>query len=320
MGRIRSFAPIAFALVAEIACAQAYPARSVRVVIPWPPDGSNDIVGRIVAQKLTEAMGQQFVVENRGGGAGTLGSDVVAKSAPDGYTIMVHSATHIANAHLYKKLPYDTLKSFVAIAPASAQIGMLVVHPSMPVKGVKDLIAIARSKPGQVVYGSSGVGGFLHLAMALLNSSANTHMIHVVYKGGGPAALAIGSGDVQAMIAVLASVKQQVDTGRVRALAVTSDYRVSLYPKVPTIAESGLPGYEFTAWVGALAPAGTPKPIIDRLNTEIQKLLRIPDVTDKLKSQALEPMFMTADQFAQRLRTEYEKYGKIIKLASIAAD
>src|SRR6476659_5145623 len=184
-------ANIAMALVAFLwlgvtaVSAQVYPAKTVRVVIPWPPGGSNDIVGRIVAQKLSEVLAQQFIVDNRGGAAGTIGADLVAKSPPDGYTFMIHSATHVANPHLYKKLPYDTLKDFVGIAPISAQIGILVVHPSMPVKSVKELVALAKARPGQVVYGSSGNGSFVHLTMALLNAMTNTHMVHVPYKGGG---------------------------------------------------------------------------------------------------------------------------------------
>jgi tripartite-type tricarboxylate transporter receptor subunit TctC len=296
------------------ASAQTFPAKPVRVVIPWPPGGGNDTAGRIVIPKLAESTGQPFLVENRGGASGTLGSAIVAKTPPDGYTIMIHSSTHIANAHLYRKLPYDTLKDFSAIALISALNGMLVVHPSMPVRTVKELVTLAKSKPGQVVYGSAGSGGFPHLAMALLNATANTHMIHVAYNGGGAAAMAIGSGEVQAMIATIASVASQVEAKRVRAVAVTSDYRVARFQNVPTIAESGVPGYEFIGWVGAFAPAGTPKPIVDKLNADIQRIVRMPDVAEQLKAQGLDPMFMTADQFAQRLRSDYDKYGKIIRL------
>jgi tripartite-type tricarboxylate transporter receptor subunit TctC len=302
------------------AAAQNYPVKPVRVVIPWPPGGSNDIVGRIVAQKLGEAMGQQFIIDNRGGAAGTIGADAVAKSAPDGYTLMIHSATHVANPHLYRKLPYDTLKDFVAIAPLSAQIGMLVVHPSMPVKATKDLIALARQRPGQIVYGSSGNGSFVHLTMALFNAMTKTEMVHVPYKGGGPAAVAIASGEVQSMIATIGAVQPQITSNRVRPIAVTSDYRVAMYPNVPTIAESGVPGYEFTAWIGLLGPAAVPRPIVDRLNTEVQKALKHADVAERLKSQTLDPMSMTPDQFAQRVRSDFEKYERVIKLAGARID
>ena len=302
------------------AFAQAYPAKTVRVVIPWPPGGSNDIVGRIIAQKLTEMNGQQFIVDNRGGAAGTIGSDLVAKSPPDGYTIMIHSATHVANPHLYGKLPYDTLKDFVGLAPLSAQIGMLVVHPSLPTRNVKELIALAKARPGQLVYASSGNGSFVHLTMALFNVMTDTKMIHVPYKGGGPASIAIASGETQAMIATIGSVMQQVNSNRLRALAVTSDYRVEMFPKVPTLAEAGVPGYEFTAWIGALAPAATPKAVVDKLNGDMQKVLRTPDVAEKLKSQTLDPLFMTPEQFARRLKSDYDKYEKVIRVSGAKVD
>jgi tripartite-type tricarboxylate transporter receptor subunit TctC len=310
----------ALAVLAGPVFSQQYPAKPVRVVIPWPPGGSNDIVGRIVAQKLGESNGQQFVVDNRGGAAGTIGSDVVAKSPPDGYTIMVHSATHVANPHLYGKLPYDTLKDFVGIAPISAQIGMLVVHPSLPVKNVKEFIALAKSKPGQLVYSSSGNGSFVHLTMALFASMAGIKMTHVPYKGGGPAAISISSGETQAQLGTIGAVMQQIVNKRVRPLAVSSDYRVEAFPDVPTLAEAGVPGYEFTAWIGAFAPGATPKAIVDKLNGDIQKILKMPDVADKLKSQTLDPMSMTPDQFAKRLRSDYEKYEKVIKLTGAKID
>ena len=311
---------LALLMITGVVSAQTYPAKTVRVVIPWPPGGSNDIVGRIVAQKLTEMNGQQFIVDNRGGAAGTIGSELVAKSPPDGYTIMIHSATHVANPHLYGKLPYDTLKDFVGLAPLSAQIGMLVVHPSLPTRNVKELIALAKAKPGQLVYASSGNGSFVHLTMALFNVMTDTKMIHVPYKGGGPASIAIASGETQAMIATIGSVMQQVNAGRLRPLAVTSDYRVEMFPKVPTLAEAGVPGYEFTAWIGALAPAATPKVIVDKLNSDMQKVLRTPDVAEKLKSQTLDPLFMTPEQFARRLKSDSDKYEKVIKVSGAKVD
>src|SRR3954463_9801847 len=213
------------------AWAQNYPVKPVRVVIPWPPGGSNDIVGRIVAQKLSEMTGQQFIVDTRGGAAGTIGSDVVAKSPPDGYTIMVHSATHVANPHLYGKLPYDTLKDFVGVAPLSVQIGMLIVHPSLPVKSVKELITLAKARPGQLTYSSAGNGSFVHLTMAMFNVMTGTKMTHIPYKGGGPAAVSISSGETQAQIGTIGAVLQLVKANRVRPLGVTSDYRVEAFPQ-----------------------------------------------------------------------------------------
>jgi tripartite-type tricarboxylate transporter receptor subunit TctC len=309
-----------FALLAGAAFAQTYPSKTVRVLIPWPPGGSNDIVGRIIAQKLTDLNGQQFIIDNRGGASGTIGSDLVAKAPPDGYTIMIHSATHVANPHLYGKLPYDTLKDFVGVAPLSAQIGMLVVHPSLPSRTVKELIGLAKARPGQIVYASSGNGSFVHLTMALFNVMTGTKMIHVPYKGGGPAAIAIASGEAQAMIATIGAVMQQVSSGRVRPLGVTSDYRVAAFPQVPTLAEAGVTGYEFTAWIGMLAPAAVPKAIVDKLNADVQKILKMPDIAEKLKSQTLDPLFMTPEQFARRLKSDYDKNEKDIKVSGAKVD
>jgi tripartite-type tricarboxylate transporter receptor subunit TctC len=313
---------LAFALgcASGAVMAQSYPVKAVRVVIPWPPGGSNDIVGRVVTQKLSEMTGQQFVVDNRAGAAGTIGSDVVAKSPPDGYTIMIHSATHIANPHLYGKLPYDTLKDFVGVAPLSVQIGMLIVHPSLPVKSVKELIALAKSQPGQITYSSSGNGSFVHLTMAMFNAMTGTKMTHVPYKGGAPAAVSISSGETQAQIGTIGAVMQQVKAARVRPLAVTSDYRVEVFPQVPTLAEAGVPGYEFTAWIGTLAPAATPKAIVDKLNGDIAKVLRMPDVSANLKSQTLDPLIMSPEQFARRLKSDYDKYEKVIRLTGAKID
>jgi tripartite-type tricarboxylate transporter receptor subunit TctC len=227
---------------------------------------------------------------------------------------MIHSATHVSNPHLYGKVPYDTLKDFVAIAPLSVQIGMLVVHPALPAKNVKEFIALAKSKPGQITYSSSGNGSFVHLSMALFASMAGIKMVHVPYKGGGPAAISIASGETQAQMGTVGSVIQQVKQNRVRALAVTSERRAEALPNLPTISEAGVPGYEFTAWIGMLGPGGLPKPIVDRLNTEVNKVLRMPDVAQNLKSQTLEPLIMTPDQFARRLKSDYDKYEKLVKL------
>jgi tripartite-type tricarboxylate transporter receptor subunit TctC len=316
---IAAFAAL-LALFHAAAAAQAYPAKPVRVVVPWPPGGSNDIVGRIIAQKLSEATGQQFVIDNRGGAAGTIGSDVVAKSPPDGYTIMVHSATHVANPHLYGKLPYDTLKDFAAVAPVSVQIGMLIVHPSLPVQSVKEFIALAKRNPGEIRYSSSGNGSFVHLTMAMLNVMTGTKMIHVPYKGGGPAAVSIASGETQAQVGTIGAVMQQVKAQRVRPLGVTSDYRVEAFPNVPTLAEAGITGYEFTAWIGTLAPAGTPRAVIDKLNGDINKVLKLPDVAANLKGQTLDPLIMSPEQFAQRLKSDYDKYEKVIKITGAKID
>ena len=300
--------------------AQAYPAKTVRVVIPWPPGGSNDIVGRLVMQKMSENLGQQFIIDNRGGAAGVIGADAVAKSPPDGYTIMVHSTTHVSNPHLYKKLPYDTMKDFVSVGPLARQVGMLVVHPSLPAKSVKEFIDLGKKRPNEITYSSSGNGSFVHLGMALMNSMSNTKMVHVPYKGGGPAAVAIASGEVQAMLATVGSVIPHINSNRLRAIGVSSDERITQYPQVQTIAEGGVKGYEFTAWIGALAPAGVPKPVIDKLNAELHKALKDKGVAEKLSSQTLDPMFMTPEQFAVRLKSDYDKYAKVIKETGARVD
>ncbi|MBI2290878.1 MAG: tripartite tricarboxylate transporter substrate binding protein [Betaproteobacteria bacterium] len=296
------------------AVAQAYPDKPVRVIVVFPPGGSNDVVARIVFQKVSEMLGQQFVIENRGGAAGTIGSEVVAGSAADGYTIMVQSATHVANPHLYKKLPYDALKDFVGVTTLARQVGMLVVHPSLPAKSVKEFIALARTRPGEINYASAGNGSFVHLTMALFASVTNTRMVHVPYRGGGPAGTALIAGETQAMIATIGSLFPHIKSKRVRPLGVTSDKRTAQFPDVPAIAET-VPGYEFTAWVGCFAPAGTPRAIVDRLNTELKKALADPGVASKLTVQTLDPMHMTPEQFAARLKLDYDKYEKVIKLS-----
>jgi len=296
------------------AVAQAYPDKPVRVVVVFPPGGSNDVVARIVFQKMSEIMGQQFVIENRGGAAGTIGSEVVASSAADGYTIMVQSATHVANPHLYKKLSYDVLKDFIGVTTLARQVGMLVVHPSLPAKSVKEFLALAKTRPGEINYASAGNGSFVHLTMALFASVTNSKMVHVPYRGGGPAGTALIAGETQAMIATIGSLFPHIKSNRVRPLGVTSDKRTDQFPDVPAIAET-VPGYEFTAWVGCFAPAGTPKPIVDRLNAELKKVLADPGVASKLTVQTLDPMHMTPEQFAVRLKSDYDKYEKVIRIS-----
>lgn len=304
---------LAALLTPLVTFAQVYPDKPVRVIVVFPPGGSNDVTARIVFQKMSEMIGQQFVIENRGGAAGTIGSEVVAQSPPDGYTMMVQSATHVANPHLYKKLPYDALNDFIGVTTLARQVGMLVVHPSMPVKSVKEFIALAKKRPGQIFYASAGNGSYVHLTMALLTSMTGTNMVHVPYRGGGPAGIGLLAGETQAMIATIGSLYSHIKANRVRAIAVTSDARVTQFPDVPTIGET-VPGYEFTAWVGAFVPAGTPKPIVDKLNAELMKALADPGVASKLSNQTLDPIYMTPVEFAQRLKADYEKYKKLIQM------
>jgi tripartite-type tricarboxylate transporter receptor subunit TctC len=307
---------LAAAFAAPIAAqAQNYPSKVVRVVIPWPAGGSNDVVGRVVMQKVSEALGQQFVIDNRGGASGSIGADVVAKAAPDGYTIMVHSTTHVGNAHLYgKKLAYDTLKDFTGIGMLSAQPGVLTAHPSLPVKNVKEFIALAKSRPGQINYSSSGNGSAPHLQMALLISMTGINITHVPYKGGAPQVTALMAGETQVSFATVGTVINHIRNGKLRPLGLGSTKPSKALPNVPTLAESGVPGYDMSPWIGAFAPAGTPKPVIDRLNAEINKALALPDVVKTLENQALDPSPSTVDQFNATIKADYEKYGKLIKL------
>ena len=309
-------APVLFAalLFSPHVLAQTYPDKTVRVVIPWPAGGSNDIVGRIVAQAVAPSLGQQLVIDNRGGAAGTIGSDLVAKSAADGYTMLVTSATHLGNAFVYKKLPYDPLKDFIGVSPLGRQVGILAVHPALPVKSVREFIALAKKKPGEIVYGSAGTGSFTHLLMVYFNTMTDTRMLHVPYKGGAPAGISIATGETQAMIATLGSFLPQLQTNKVRALAVTSSARVEQFPDVPTVAESGVPGFEFTSWVGAFVPAGTPRAAVNRLNAEFKKAASDPAMRKRLSEAAHDAMYLSTEDFARLLAADYDKYGKLIRL------
>ncbi|MBI4195223.1 MAG: tripartite tricarboxylate transporter substrate binding protein [Betaproteobacteria bacterium] len=310
----RALVPIFLAalFVPSAAVAQAYPTKPVRVIVVFPPGGSNDVVARIVFQKMSEMLGQQFAIDNRGGAAGTIGAAVVAQSPPDGYTLMVQSTTHVANAHMYKKLPYDTLGDFIGVTTLARQVGILAVHPSLPAKTGKEFVALLKKRPGEVIYSSAGSGSYVHLAGALFMSLSGTKMIHVPYRGGGPSTTALISGESQVTIATIGSLFTHLKSKRVRPLGVTSDKRTVQFPDVPAITEF-VPGYDFTAWVGSFVPKGTPKPIVDALNAALKKALDDPGVAEKLSSQTLDPMHMTPEQFAQRLKSDYDKYGKLIR-------
>ena len=314
-----SAAALAALLFPLVAVAQAYPVKPVRVVIVFPPGGSNDVTARIVFARMNEIVGQNFILENRGGAAGTIGADLVAKSPNDGYTLMIQSATHVANAHLYKSLPYDTLGDFIGVTTLARQVGMLVVHPSLPVKTTKEFIALAKKRPGDVVYGSAGNGSYVHLTMALLASMTGTQMTHVPYKGGGPVNIAIASGEVQAVIGTIASLVPNLKANRVRALGVTSEKRTTQFPDVPAIAEA-VPGYEFTAWIACFVPKGTPRAIVDKLNADLKKALDQPEVAKALSTQTLDPMHMTPEQFAARLKSDYAKYEKVVRISGAKID
>jgi len=267
-----------------------------------------------VLQKLSDAMGQQFVTDNRPGASGSIGADAVAKAAPDGYTLMVHSTTHVGNGHLYKKLPYDTLKDFTGIGLLSGQPGVLTVHPSLPVKSVREFIALAKARPAQVLYSSSGNGSAPHLSMALFISMAGIKLVHVPYKGGVPQVTALVAGEAQASLATISTVIAHIRSNRLRPLGVSSAKPSQTLPGVPTISQAGVPGYEMAPWIGVFAPAGLPKPLIERLNGEIRKALAMKDVQQKLESQALDPWPTTPEEMNEKLKADYDKYGKLIAL------
>ena len=298
---------------------QAYPAKPVRVVIVFAPGGGTDIVGRIVFQKVGEQLGQQFIVENRAGAAGMIGAEFVAKSPPDGYTLMVYTQTMIVNAHVYRKTPYDALKSFTGITPLTRLVSMLAVHPSLPVRTTKEFVALARARPGEIAYGSSGVGGVQHLATSSLASMAGLKLHHVPFKGGAPAVVALMSGEVQATITPIPEVVSHVKSGRLRAVAVSSAKRTAQFPDVPSIGET-VKGYDYSSWFGAFAPAGTPRPVIDRLNAEIRKAMADPAVAANLASQTLDPMPMSPEEFARLLKSDYDMLGPVVKAAGARVD
>lgn len=306
-------ATLALAALATSALAQNYPSRPVRVVVPWPPGGSIDAAGRVAAQRLSSALGGSFVVDNRAGAAGTIGADLVAKAPGDGYTLMVHSATHVANATTYPRLPYRTLDDFTPIAFLSAQPAVLLVHPSLPVRTVREFIALAKKQPRQINYASSGNGSSPHLAMALFTTMAKIDLVHVPYRGGPPSFTSLLAGETQASIATMPNALPHISGGKVRPLGVTTARRVLSAPSIPTIAESGLPGYEMNPWISMFGPAGLNRDLVARLNGVINKALADPEVGRIMIGQGLEPWSGTPEQLASRMRTDLDKFAKLIK-------
>lgn len=303
----------ALTLAVPVAFAQPYPWKPIRLIVPFAPGGSNDTMSRIVGQKLGENLGQQVVVDNRAGAGGNIGSEIVARSTPDGHTLLMGSSPLAVNASLFRKLPFDPVKDFAPVELVAGTNYVLVDHPSVPANSVKELIALAKKKPGQLNYSSGGVGSPLHLAAELFKAMTGTQMTHVPYKGGVPAVAAVLGTETQLVFGSLVTVLPHVKAGRLRALGVTSAQRSTLIPELPTIAEAGVPGYELINWYGLLAPAGTPHAAIARLNEHIARILQLPDVRDKLLSQGLEPLGGTPQQFAAYLRADVAKWAKVIK-------
>ena len=311
----------ALMLVAGNAAGQAFPTKSIRLVLPFAPGGGTDALARIIGPKLGEEMGQVFVIDNRPGAAGNIAADIVAKSAPDGYTVFLGSSMLTTNKSLFSKLSFDPVRDFDPVTHLGTGQYFLVVHPAVPVKNVTELIALAKSKPGGLNYASPGIGVAAHLAAELLKIRAGIDRVHIAYKGGGPAATAVLAGEAQVWFGTVASSLSFVKAGRLRPLAVTSLQRSALAPEVPTLDESGLKGFNVTTWDCFVVPAGTPPAVIARLHGETVKVLRMPDVRERIISVVgYEPTGTTPAQLAEFLRTETAMWAKVIKDANIRAD
>ena len=302
-------------LAATAAQAQAYPARPIRFVVPYAPGGPLDLIARAIGQKLTEATGQAVVVDNKPGAGGNIGADIVAKAAPDGYTIVMGAvATHAINPTLYPKIPYDPVKDFTPVAMVAVVPNVLVVNPALPVKSVKELIDFAKARPSYLNFASGSTGSTGHLAGELFNALAGVQMVHIPYKGGAPAMADLLAGQVQLMFDNLANALPQVKAGKLRALAVTTAQRSAFAPDLPTLAEAGVPGFDLTTWFGIFLPGNAPRDIVLRLNTEINKALNAPDMKDRLEKMGAEPPANnTPERFAAFIKVEFDKYARVIK-------
>ncbi|MEQ1774170.1 MAG: tripartite tricarboxylate transporter substrate binding protein [Burkholderiales bacterium] len=308
-------------IASSVVFAQAWPSRPIRFIVPFPPGGGTDVNARMIAPRLTTALGQQVVVENRTGAGGMVGTEVVAKSAPDGYSMVIATIGPIAiNQSLYTKMTYDPAKDLAPVTITGEVPNGLVVHPTLPAKSLKELIALAKQRPRELNYGSSGAGAGDHLAAEMLNVMAGIRMTHVPYKGGPPAMVDLMAGNIQLIFATLATGMPYIRAGRVRTLAVASPQRFALLPDVPTVAEAGVPGFSVHNWAGIFVAAGTPRAIIERLHSEIVKALAAPDVRQKLLEMGLVANTNTPDQFATFIQSETVKWAKVVKDAGIRID
>lgn len=311
---------VAVLCAASGAAAQPYPARSVRVIAGFPPGSGADITARVIGARLTDVLGQQFVVDNRPGAASNIAAELAAKAPPDGYTLFIGTVANTINATLYSKLPFDFARDFAPVALTTAAPNVLVLHPSVPAKSVKELIALAKSRPGQLNFASAGTGTAPHLSGELFNAMAGVTMVHIPYKGSPPAVTDLLAGEVALMFSPSSTVLPHVKTGRLRALAVTTASRLPSLPELPTVAESGLTGYETITWFGFVAPARTPPAIVTRLNTEIVRVLALPEVRNLFASQGIETLGGTPGHFASYIRDEIAKWAKAIRLSGARAE
>ena len=317
----RLFFAIAVIAFAAHAAAQEYPSKPIRFIVPFPPGGGNDTMARTVGHKLTAALGQQVVIDNRAGAGGIIGAETAARSAPDGYTLFLGGVgSHGINPNLHARLGYDPVTDFAPISLIASAPLILVVHPSVPAKSVKELIQLAQAKPGQLNFASNGKGGSSHLAAEMFKMMTTTDMVHVPYKGLSPALTDLLSGQVQLMFSSTVAILPQVRASKLRPLAMTGARRSPAMADVPTIAESGVPGYETASWYGVLAPAGTPRAIVERLNRQIVKITHAPDVRERLATEGADPVGSSAEEFAAHIKRELARWAKVIKQARIEAD
>lgn len=296
-----------------LALAQSYPSKSVRIIVPFPPGGGTDVVARILGQKLSESWGQQAIIENKPGASGTVGSDLVAKATPDGYTLLLQGTQHAINLSLYKKLPYDTLKDFIPVAYVALAPFLLIVNSSIPVSSVAELITYIKKQPNGLDYGSSGPGGGAHLAGEIFKTMAGVEMRHIPYKGGSPALTDLLGGQIPMLFDPIPTSIKHTNGGRIKVLAISSGERVSAAPGVPTVSESGLPGFDVVSWFGLYAPAGTPASIVSKLNADVNKALTLPDVQQKFNEMGFSTKPMNAPEFDTYLRKEIKKFAKAIE-------
>ena len=301
--------------IALPAAAQDYPARNVKIIVPFGAGGPADVYARFLGQHLSDALKRSFVIENRPGAGAVIGTDEAAKAPPDGYTLLMMSNTHTTNETLIPQKPYQLMRDFVPVAPVNYSDLLLVVHPSVPAKTLTEFIVYAKSRPGVLNYASSGPGTPYHMAGELFKAMSGTDIVHVPHRGSGEARNSVIGGHVQMMIDAITTMAPNAEAGQVRALAVTGQKRSDVLPDVPTVAEAGVPGYEATIWLGIMAPAGTPKPIVDKLNAEIVKVLKRPEVQQAWAKQGAVPMIMTPAEFEKYLRDDIEKWARVVKLS-----
>jgi tripartite-type tricarboxylate transporter receptor subunit TctC len=309
------------AFTAPCAHAQTWPAKPLRLISPFAPGGGTDITCRVIAPKLSDALGQTVVVDNRGGAGGMIGVDLAAKSPPDGYTLVLGTIGPISiNPSLYNKMPYDPVKDLLPVTLAADALNVLVVHPALPVKNVRELVALGKARPNELNFGSSGPGATDHLAGELFNLLTGTKMVHVPYKGGAPAMIDLVAGNMQIIFSTVSTAIGQIKSGRIRAVAMTGTKRFVLMPDLPTIAEAGVPGFAVNNWYGVFVPAGTPKDVVSRLNTELVKILHLPDVKQRLLDSGIEAISNTPEQFAAYIQAETKKWAKVVKDANVKVE